>query len=225
MEKKYSEIISAYKLKKLNEWRDRYSEQEYPYKVALNLLYDLLIVENIWDEIKISIEMSFLGFGKTNFLSFHEAHGYVLNRCDSVAKSSIRTIVSREYKTRDSIANFNWSSTRNRVFKAQNGDNKEVHKIELAYYYFTCGVELIYAWLALRYLGFDQQAAFEDLTGMGINVVDFNSYQSLLNCFGKAANKYYKPLPNLYRYEDIISSGKILNPKLVEQNSFYNIIK
>jgi len=225
MEKKYSEVIGAYKLKKLCVWRKRYSEQEYPYKVAMNLLYDLLIVEKIWDEIQISIEMSYLGFGKTNFQSFHEAHGYVLNRCDSVAKSSIRTIVSREYKTRNLIANFNWSSTRNRVIKAQNGDNKEVQKIELAYYYFTCGVELIYAWLALRYLGFDQQAAFEDLTGMGISVVDYNSYQSLLNCFGKAANQYYKPLPNLFRYEDIVPSGIILNSKPLEQNSFYNIVK
>jgi hypothetical protein len=41
MDKKYSEVIGVYKLKKLSTWRGRYSHQEYPYKVALNLLYGM----------------------------------------------------------------------------------------------------------------------------------------------------------------------------------------
>jgi hypothetical protein len=215
MEKKYSEVIGVYKLKKLNTWRSRYSEQEYPYKVALNLLYDLLVVEKVWNEIQISIEMAHLGWGNTNFQNFHEAHGYVLNRSDSIAGSTVRPGVVKEYKTREKIANFNWASTRERVLKAQNGDNKEVQKIELAYYYFTCGVELIYAWLALRFIGTDMETAFLELTGLSIPGIDYNLYESLLNGFGKASGIYYKPLPKLFRdagvdspYEDkIFESG------------------
>ncbi|MDR3665362.1 MAG: hypothetical protein P4L35_00840 [Ignavibacteriaceae bacterium] len=226
MDKKYSEIIGVYKLKKLNTWRSRYSAHEYPYKVALNLLYDLLIVEKIWDEMQVSIEMSNLGWGKTNFKSFNEAHGYVLNRCDSVAGSKIRSIVIREYKIRDSIADFNWASTRDRVIKAQDGNNKEVQKLELAYYYFTCGVELIYAWLGLRFLGTDHEIAFSDLTGLTINGVNYKSYKSLLNSFGRASGVYYKPLPNLFRKENIPNPPiKELITEPDNQSSLYSILK
>jgi hypothetical protein len=214
MEKKYSEVIGVYKLKKLDTWRGRYSEQEYPYKVALNLLYDFLVVEKIWNEIQVSIEMSHLGWGNTNFQNFHEAHGYILNRSDSIAGGSIRSIVLREYKTMGKVANFNWTSTRDRVVKAQNGNNKEVQKIELAYYYFTCGVELIYAWLALRFIGTEKETAFLELTGLTMAGIDYNLYESLLNGFGKASGIYYKPLPKLFRetnaytqYEEKISES------------------
>jgi hypothetical protein len=198
MEKRYSEIISAYQLKNLCIWRSRYSEKAYPYKVALNLLYGMLIGEKMWDEIHDSFNMSILGWGNSIFQNFHEAHGFVLNRSDSIAKSRIRPIVEREYKTRDSIANIDWSSIRNRVIKAQNGDNKEVQEIEADYFLFTSGVELIYAWLAFRYLGTDQESAFMELTGLQIDDIDYSSYQSLLNSFGKASVSYYKPLPNLF---------------------------
>ena len=225
IEKKYSEVIGVFKLKKLGTWRGRYSEQEYPYKVALNLLYDLLVVEKVWNEIQISIEMSHLGWGNTNFQNFHEAHGYVLNRSDSIAGSSIRPDVVREYKTRDKVANFNWSSTRDRVVKAQNGNDKEIQKIELAYYYFTCGVELIYAWLALRYIGTDKENAFLELTGLALDGIDYNSYESLLNGFGRASGVFYKPLPKLFRenntflqYEEKISESS-------KQDNLYTILK
>ena len=52
MGKRFSEIMIENKEKKLLMWRERYSKQEYPYKVAFNLLYELLAVEKMWDEIQ-----------------------------------------------------------------------------------------------------------------------------------------------------------------------------
>jgi hypothetical protein len=225
MDKKYSEVIGVYKLKKLSTWRGRYSHQEYPYKVALNLLYDLLVVEKVWNEIQISIEMSHLGWGNTNFHNFHEAHGYVLNRSDSIAGSSIRPIVVNEYKKRNKVANFNWASIRDRVVKAQNGNNKEIQKIELAYHYFTCGVELIYAWLALRYIGTDKETAFMELTGTSMSGIDYKSYESLLNGFGKASGVYYKPLPKLFRETNVYSPYEKKYSESATQSNPYTILK
>jgi hypothetical protein len=225
MDKKYSEIIGVYKLKKLCIWRNRYSLKEYPYKVALNLLYDLLVVEKVWNQLQVFIEMSQLGWGNTNFKNFHEAHGYVLNRSDSIAGSNIRPIVVGEFKTKDFIGNINWASTRDRVIKAQKGDNKEVQKIELAYYYYTCGVELVYAWLALRFLGADKETAFLELTGRTITGVDYNSCQSLLNGFGKASRFYYNPLPKLFTDRIVHDSRNEAKIPESNQNRLYSILK
>lgn len=198
MEQRYSETLSGIKVKKLFAWRDRYSEQEYPYKVAFNLLYEMLVVEKMWDEIQRPYNKSLLNSGKKNFNNFQDAHKYVIDRSNIIARSDIHPIVEKKYNSLDSIAGLNWASTRNRVSKAQNGDNKEVQEIELAYYFYTCGVELIYAWSALGYLGTDQESAFMQLTGMVMGGVDYSSYQSLLNFFGQTASMFYKPLPNLF---------------------------
>jgi hypothetical protein len=198
MEKRYSETLSEIKVKKLLMWRERYSKQEYPYKVAFNLLYEMLVVEKMWDEIQAPYIKTLSSSGKKNFQNFQEAHKYVIDRSNLIARTDIHPIVENKYKTIDSIAGFNWVSTRNRVSKAQNGDNKEVREIELAYYFYTCGVELIYAWSALGYLGTDQEPAFMELTGMIMGGVDYSSYQSLINFFGQTASMFYKPLPNLF---------------------------
>ena len=198
MEQRYSETLSGIKVNKLFAWRDRYSKQEYPYKVAFNLLYEMLVVEKMWDEIQSPYKKSFLNIGKKSYNNFQDAHKFVMDRSNIIARSDIHPIVENKYKSLDSIAGFNWASTRNRVLKAQAGDNKEVQEIELAYYFYTCGIELIYAWSALGYLCTDQESAFMQLTGMVMGGVDYSSYQSLLNFFGQTASMFYKPLPNLF---------------------------
>lgn len=198
MEQRYSETLSGIKVKKLFSWRDRYSKQEYPYKVAFNLLYEILVVEKMWDEIQSPYKKSLFNIGKKSFNNFQDAHKYVIDRSNIIARSDIHPIVESKYKSIEFIAGFNWASTRNRVLKAQNGDNKEVQEIELAYYFYTCGIELIYAWSALGYLGTDEESAFMQLTGMVMGGVDYSSYQSLLNFFGQTASMFYKPLPKLF---------------------------
>jgi len=198
MEKRYTETLSEIKFKKLFVWRDRYSKQEYPYKVAFNLLYEMLVVEKMWDWIRIPYKISLFSFGGKNFQNFQDAHKYIIDHSNTIAKTDIHPIVENRYKSLDFIGGFNWASTRNRVLKAQNGDNKEVQEIELAYYFYTCGIELIYAWSALGYLGTDQESAFMQLTGMIVGGVSYSSYESLLNFFGQTASMFYKPLPYLF---------------------------
>lgn len=198
MEKRYSETLSQIKINKLLSWRDRYSKIEYPYKVAFNLLYEMLVVEKMWDEIKSPYMKSQFNIDKKSFNNYQDAHKYVIDRSNIIARSDIHPIVENKYKSIDVIAGLNWAATRNRVLKSQNGDNKEVQEIELAYYFYTCGIELIYAWSALGYLGTDKESAFMQLTGMVMGGVDYNSYQSLLNFFGQTSSMFYKPLPNFF---------------------------
>ena len=39
------------RIQKLYQWRDRYSKDEYPYKVVVNLFYELYTIHFMWDEI------------------------------------------------------------------------------------------------------------------------------------------------------------------------------
>ena len=198
MGKRYPEILSEIKINKLLNWRQRYSKQEYPYKVAYNLLYEMLVVEKMWGEIQIPYLSPLFDSGYQKFQNFEDALKAVIDRSNFIAKRDIHHLVDSEYKKRKFIAGFNWESTRERVTKAQNGDNNEVQEIELAYYFYTCGIEQIYAWSALGYLGYNQQSAFFDISGFAFGGVDYNSFQSLVHYFGSVAGNFYKPLPNLF---------------------------
>jgi hypothetical protein len=207
MEKKYTEKIGLFKLSKLLSWRGKYSENEYPYKVAVNLLYDLLLVEKIWTEIHNPFNSSLLHLGNGNFKNFNEAHGYILNRIDNIA-IGVRTIVISEYKYRNSVAGLDWSLVRHSVIKAQNGDNKELQEIESKFFSYTCGVELIYAWLAYGLLGLGKEEAFSELTGEIPEGIDYRSCQSLLSGFGKESGIYYKPLTSMSKNAGSFKSAK-----------------
>lgn len=196
MKKLYSEILSENKILKLKIWRGRYSREEYPSKVALNTLYEMLIVEKMWIEIQSPYNKS--QSHRSNFKDFQQAHTFIMGRSESIALGEVHPIIKTEYINRESIAGLNWESVKKRVDKAQNGDNDEVREIELTYYFYTCGVELIYAWSALGYFNGSQEDAFFELAGMIIGGVDYSAYESLVHSFGQAASMFYKPLPDLF---------------------------
>ena len=50
MIRNFSENVE-FNLNNLKKWRDRYSHKEYPYKVVLNMFYDLIPLKMIWSEI------------------------------------------------------------------------------------------------------------------------------------------------------------------------------
>ena len=63
--------LSNRKIDKLNEWRSRYSKHEYPYKVVLNMFYELYSISFIWDEIS-----SYFS-GNKRYSDFKQAYHYV----------------------------------------------------------------------------------------------------------------------------------------------------
>lgn len=58
--------------KNLLRWRERYSKEEYPYKVILNLFYDLIPLKELWDELNSS-------FGILKFNDINISFDYVHN--------------------------------------------------------------------------------------------------------------------------------------------------
>ncbi len=198
MGQRFIEILSQKKVNQLFLWRKRYSKPEYPYKVALNLLYEMLVCERMWTEIQRPFNHLLFNSDSVKFKNFQEAHKYIIDLSNEIARKELVQIVESEYHELDSIAGLNWRTIREHVSKAQKGDNEEVQEIELTYYFYTCGIELIYAWAALGYLGINQEIAFSSLTGMIIGGVDYSSYPSLLHHFGLSSTWLYNPLPKLF---------------------------
>jgi len=219
MEKPYIEVVSEIRLKKLINWRKRYSNHEYPYKVALNLLYELLVVEKMWDEIQDAFKQPktsnksndslytlyevftplSLKENKKLFDNFEDALNFVIERSNILARNVIHATVECEFVTRDMIAGFKWSTFKSRINSAQRGDNDQNHEIELAYYFYACAVELIYGWAALGYLGHSKEDSFYILTQMMFGGISYDLLDSVIHHFGQVATLYYKPLLDLFK--------------------------
>ena len=66
------------KIQKLYQWRDRYSKSEYPYKVIVNLFYELYTIHFLWDEIS-SIFSKGLFSSPKRYNNFPDAMNYMAN--------------------------------------------------------------------------------------------------------------------------------------------------
>jgi len=54
----------------LKRWRERYSNDEYPFKVVLNMFYDLMPLKLLWDELNNS-------FGVVKFDNINDSFDFV----------------------------------------------------------------------------------------------------------------------------------------------------
>ncbi len=193
MEKKFIESLYSGKNSKLKLWRERYTKTEYPYKVLFNLVYESLVIEEMWDEIL----DCFAGHQK-RLTDFNSAHKHIMDRSDIIARTSIIPVVPTEYNSRVALTGYNLALLRERVTKAQSGNNSDLQEIEYAYTFYTCGIELIYAWAAMGLLGANQESAFFQLSGFVFGGIDYSSLNEVITYFGQATGHNYKPLPKLF---------------------------
>jgi len=193
----FVEKLNIQKINRLKEWRGRYDREEYPFKVATNLLYEALTIKEMWPELLQSFQEIGGMNNKSKFNSFSESHHNILTRRREIQINKIHPVVEDAYLNTDSILQLNFNSLRNRVVKAQRGDRKMVEEIEFTYYFYTFSYEMIYAWSALGLMGYDKQTAYNNITSVFISDVDFKSINSMINAFGRNASLLYNPLPSL----------------------------
>ncbi len=115
-----------------------------------------------------------------------------------IARTSIAPIVPTEYNSRKALTGYNLAALRDRVKKAQSGNNTDIQELEYTYTFYTCGIELVYAWSAMGLLGSEQDAAFFQLAGMVFGGIDYSSLDEVITYFGQATGHNYKALPKFF---------------------------
>ena len=172
-------------------WRDRYSKEEYLYKVALNTVYQLMTCELMWNEIV-------KGFaGKKSFDQFSEAYSYIQQRSGEIAMEHIHSILESKYKTLQNISILDMNSIRDMVTKAQNRNNGKVKDVERTYIWYTGAAELIYGWAALGLTGKNIQQAVAEMCGILIGG-NYTNIDTALTNFGQIIDTCNVPLSDLW---------------------------
>lgn len=173
---------------RLLNWRNRYETKEYPYKVALNTVYQLLTCERMWDRM--------IGFfdGTARYADFQTAYSTMQALSGSEATRFIHGTLESEFRRIDRISILDMNEVRQLVNKAgQSSDYNAKMELERIYLYYTGAVELIYGWVALGLTGMDIQHSVVQLTGIliGGNYTEMDT--AILN-FGSIIDCCYKPL-------------------------------
>ena len=190
----FIEDLNEQKMERLLEWRRRYSADEYPVKIAQNLLYEALTIQKMWVELKRSFSTMNLGGKRQLFTSFDEAHNYIFVRRRQIQTHEILPFLPAAYRSTEAIPRLNFSSFRKRVDEARRGNQKTLEEIEFTYYFHTAAYEMVYAWAAAGLLGLDEGKAFHEIATGVLSGVDFDSMDSLIGAFGQLASILYQPL-------------------------------
>lgn len=195
------------KVNLLKTWRNRYSSTDYPEKMIINLLYELLTTEKIWDELLLYFNTIDYNNNRKFYDEFSDAHHFIFIRRRCIALNIIRPNLTDQYKKRSDVGNLNFKGIKSRVKSASKGDSKNLEELEYTYIYYSLGHELIYSWAACGLLGMNKEEAYKTVSTIQLENVNYNSYSSMEDAFNKAigfqlVNPFtgegiYTPLPSL----------------------------
>jgi hypothetical protein len=160
---------------KLDGWRERYSKEEYPSKVVVNLFYELFALEGIWPQ----IEQIFSSGSK--YSDFREAYEQMILVKRTYQMGPLRGLLMESLATDRVAADTKKSNWTNKENLASTGDNESVVEIEYGYWYYNQYCAATLAWAACGLLGQNKEDAFFEVAGGITGGIDFDSFGSVLN--------------------------------------------
>lgn len=165
------------KINKLKEWRTKYSKDEYPYKVVLNLFYELFSVEFIWDDINRAFEEG------QQFTDPTQALIYFGEKKREVQLSVIHQQV-QQFMQNDRVAGgIKFSDFKSMIQNSRNGDNHQVIEIEYAYWFYCQYLEAALQWAACGLLGMDKHSAYIEVTGGDVGGLKLDTLENAITYF------------------------------------------
>lgn len=163
----------------------RYDRNIYPKKVCKNILYEGLTKNKDWPNLNNSFNIKI----QKEFRPIYEADQYLYNRRRNIQLNKIHPIVEEKYNLIDQLPHMDFNLLREKCKSAKSSD--EIEEIEFTYFFYTLAYELIYKWAAYGLIGEEPDQAFLNLTGALFGSIYFNSQNSLIEHFVKAASLFY----------------------------------
>ena len=165
------------KINKLKECRSRYSKEEYPYKVILNMFYELFSVELLWDDIISAFT------GNKKFKDPTQALTHIVKLKRQIQLSQVHNNLESFLTNNRTACGISYSDLKEIVYKAQNGDNHAVIEIEYSYWFYCQYAEAALEWAAYGYLGYDKHSAFTAVTGGDVGGLKLNTFKDVIQFF------------------------------------------
>lgn len=185
----------------LHTWRNRYSKQEYPEKVVLNLFYRKYTMEFIFPEIINCFGKSNSDQATAKWNDFNQGFQKFKNTYGSTAAQKTQSVLLDLLKDKErNVGNTNYGIFVPMISEAKSGNHTKLEEIEYAYLYYLLTDETILLWASFGGTGLSKIAAIGKLSGLILEVEEIKTYaqiEQILGQFCAAAylNENYKALP------------------------------
>lgn len=168
----------------LKEWKDRYSMSEYPSKVAINTVYQMLTIEGFWTQILNCFN------NEKKYNSNKEAFDAIQKLSGNYATQNIHNNVLTSYQTLPSINILDLNVLRTIVNSCKT-DKSKIKEVEKIYLWYTGAIELIYSASAYGLQGYKMADSFYSLCSVMIGG-DLRILENSLKLLGTNIMMCYK---------------------------------
>ena len=196
-----------FNMNNLKKWRERYSSSEYPFKVVINMFYDLIPLEIIWSDILNCFDQG----TKVNSID----DGIIqISQIFRNAQLTISDSMNEFMKNGIQIGDCNLAKLLPIIDKAKSGDNRFVEEIEYSYIVRTSLKAFFLTWASLGLNGYTMEEAYQKITETTIPITDYKDFMIVFKAFSNSVNimigglsmgdenqiiePLYSPLPKLW---------------------------
>lgn len=188
---------------RLLSWRNRYSDHEYPEKIALNIFYRKYTMEFMWNELISCFSKNWLGNQKTKWDDINTGYQTINKIYSSVAASKTQPVLMSLLEDHSRlVANLTYGELFAIIKRIQEGDDKQREELEFTYLYNLLTDETIMIWAALGGTGKSEIEAIGHITGLEIEIEEKVNYFSITQVLGEYnvaefLHNNYQALPSL----------------------------
>lgn len=184
-------------------WRNRYTPQEYPEKVVLNIFYRKYTMEFLFPEILESFRRNSLVARSSKNKDFNEAFQELKMEYSATSQMKTHPVLLNLLTDHErTVGSTNYGIFAPLIGGARNGDSSKLEEIEYAYLYYLLADECVLLWGALGRTGLNKIEAVGKLSGMIIETDEIYQYGQIEEVLGKLCaapylKENYKTLPPL----------------------------
>jgi len=184
----------------LRNWRSRYTKNEYPSKVVLNIFYRQYTMNSIWES---QIENSFNRFKNTETDVLVAFQKLEMEYSNASGHFTIGNTLLDLMNQQQDVGGLNYKNNIPIISRGQSGDNKAIEELEFTYLYYLLCNKATLMWAAFGRKGFAKVDAIAQVTGVVIEYDQPINYADILSVLGQlgvseSMNKIYSPLNNLH---------------------------
>lgn len=162
----------------ISTWRNRYTSQEYPHKVLINIMYRAYTMNFVWQDFE---------NGKLpRFNNFNDAIIYMERYYGQTATEKVNANLLSWLRTRpnDYIGGCNYKFMEEVATDAERSAS-DLKLMETSYFVHLLKDKMVLYYIAMRLAGKTDEGAIEALTNYQVQMTDKFNYTSAKNAFGE----------------------------------------
>lgn len=166
---------------KIQFWRNKYTRNEYPHKIVINMMYRAYATQFVYQ--------AFQNNGLPPFDDFNEAASYVIRFYGETAISKVHANLLdwMRFKPNELVGTVTTSSYENLATLAENNSSK-LEELEFSYIFNTMSDMCVLYFIAFRLCGDSQEEAIQKMTNYQVEIDEELTYAQLKTAFTQLNN-------------------------------------